>query len=74
MLITPFQIMDGTLNHYENLSPDQATKKIKDIITVIKNNNGTFVSLWHNSSLSEVNEWKNWTKVYETLVKNATKN
>ena len=63
--------MDGTLNHYENLSPDQATKKIKDIITVIKNNNGTFVSLWHNSSLSEVNEWKNWTKVYENLLLNA---
>jgi len=74
LLITPFQIMDGTLNHYENLSPDQATKKIKDIITVIKNNNGTFVSLWHNSSLSEVNEWKNWIKVYEDLVENATKN
>ncbi|GGK41705.1 MULTISPECIES: polysaccharide deacetylase family protein [Flavobacteriaceae] len=71
--ITPFQIMDGTLNHYENLTPEQATQKIKDIITAVKNVNGTFVSLWHNSSLSEVNEWKNWTKVYKALVKNATK-
>ena len=74
LLITPFQIMDGTLNNYENLSPEQATEKIKGIISVIKNINGTFVSLWHNSSLSEVNEWKNWTKVYEGLIKEATKN
>lgn len=74
LLITPFHIMDGTLNHYENLTPEQATKKISDIISAVKNVNGTFVSLWHNSSLNEVNEWKNWTKVYETLVKNTTKN
>ncbi|MEX1382501.1 polysaccharide deacetylase family protein [Lutibacter sp.] len=72
--ITPFQIMDGTLNHYENLTPEQASEKVKDIINVIKNVNGTFVSLWHNSSLSEINEWKDWTKVYEMLVKNAAKN
>ncbi len=72
--ITPFQIMDGTLNHYNNLTPDQAILKIKEIITVIKNNNGTFVSLWHNSSLSEKNEWKNWTKVYENLIVNTQEN
>ena len=69
--ITPFQIMDGTLNHYQKLSPEQASKKIEEISTVIKNINGTFVTLWHNSSLSEKNEWKNWTKVYENLLAHA---
>ncbi|UMB61997.1 polysaccharide deacetylase family protein [Lutibacter sp. A80] len=74
LLITPFQIMDGTLNKYENLSPEQATKKIKEISTVIKNVNGTFVTLWHNSSLSEKNEWENWTEVYENLLINTKEN
>ena len=72
LLITPFQIMDGTLNNYENLNPEQAIEKINTIIPTIKKVNGTFVSLWHNSSLSETNEWENWTIVYETLVKNAS--
>lgn len=72
--ITPFQIMDATLNYYENLTPEKASKKIKEIITTVKNVNGTFVSLWHNSSISEVNEWINWTKVYQNLIKEAKEN
>ncbi|WP_111706545.1 polysaccharide deacetylase family protein [Lutibacter citreus] len=73
LLITPFQIMDGTLNHYEKLKPEQAIKKINKIINSIKKVNGSFVSLWHNSSLSETNDWENWTIVYEKLVEEASK-
>lgn len=72
LILHPFQVMDGTLNTYMNLSPEKANKKVNDIIAAIKSVNGTFVSLWHNSSLTERNEWKNWKKVYISLVKNAT--
>jgi len=66
--------MDGTLNQYLNLSPTKAIEKIKDIVEVTKKNNGTFVSLWHNSSLCECNEWKEWTIVYEKLLQIARDN
>jgi len=67
LFLIPFQIMDGTLNQYLKLNQEEAIEKISKIINVIKNVNGTFVSLWHNSSLGECNEWTNWTTVYKKL-------
>ncbi len=67
----PFQIMDGTLNNYMKLTPELATKKIDEIIASVKSVDGTFISIWHNSSLSELYGWKNWLKVYSYLLQKA---
>ena len=74
LILHPFQIMDGTLNSYMNLTPEQAIAKSKEIIKKTKAVEGTFISLWHNSSLSEQNEWKNWKSVYTELVQYAQEN
>ncbi|ANW94790.1 hypothetical protein AXE80_00110 [Wenyingzhuangia fucanilytica] len=66
--LVPFQVMDGTLNQYLELEPEQAIKEVKDLIVEVKKVNGLFVSLWHNSSLSETGIWKNWQKVYKEVV------
>ena len=42
------------------MSPDQAIEEINDIINKIRNINGTFISLWHNESLSDKGKWKNY--------------
>lgn len=68
LTIIPFHIMDITLREYMKLQPDKAINKIKDIILRIKNVNGTFVSLWHNESLSEITKWKGWRRVYEEML------
>ena len=68
LMIFPFQIMDGTLNDYLNLSPSDAIEKIEKIIDEVKKVDGIFISLWHNSSLSEKNNWKGWSKVYLKLI------
>jgi hypothetical protein len=73
LIIYPFQVMDGTLNEYLKLSPNEAIEKINKIISEIKKVNGTFISLWHNSSLSEQKKWNGWTEVYEKLIKSASK-
>lgn len=73
LIIHPFQVMDGTLNQYLQLSPKQAISEIEKIVAQIEAVNGTFVSLWHNSSLAEQGEWKGWTKVYKKLIKIAHK-
>jgi hypothetical protein len=70
--IHPFAVMDGTLNNYLKLSPQQAIEKVKKIIKEIKNVNGEFMSLWHNEALSDWREWRGWRMVYEEMIKEAT--
>lgn len=72
LLITPFQLMDGTLKDYLNLSPEEAIEKIRKMIDQVKNVNGSFVAVWHNSSLGECTGWENWSVVYESLMELAT--
>ncbi len=68
LTIFPLPIMDVTLKNYLGLSPDQARQEIRKIIGEIKCVNGTFVSLWHNESLSEYRKWKNWRTVFEFML------
>lgn len=70
--IHPFAVMDGTLNDYLFLSPDHAIEKIKQLIEEVKKVKGTFVSVWHNESLSDEKRWKGWRHVYEELLEMAT--
>lgn len=66
--IVPFMAMDGTLNQYLKLSPKEAIIEIKNLIAEVENVNGLYVSLWHNSSLSETDIWKGWKLVYKEML------
>jgi hypothetical protein len=68
LTVYPFQIMDVCLFRYLKLNPEQAVKKIQDIVDEVKAVNGTFISLWHNESLSEWKEWRGWSIVYRQLL------
>ncbi len=68
LTIYPFAVMDGTLNRYMKLNPQDALRMVKPVIQEIKNVNGDFILLWHNESLSERQEWKGWKDVYEEIV------
>ena len=64
----PFQIMDATLLYYMKLSIDESVKQTQQLIDEIKSVDGTFVSLWHNETLSDSKQWKGWRKVYEDML------
>jgi len=70
--IYPFTVMDATLKYYMKLQPDEAVEHIKEMVKEVKNAEGTFISLWHNESLSEKDQWQGWRKVYEETIKAAT--
>ncbi|HEY4787447.1 MAG TPA: polysaccharide deacetylase family protein [Bacteroidales bacterium] len=72
LMIYPFQVMDGTLNQYLKLSPLEAVEYITRLNGEVRKVNGTFISLWHNESLGEIHQWKNWREVYEALIKIAS--
>jgi len=69
--IYPTIVMDVSLRVYLQLSPEQATQKIRDLIGECKDVGGCFVSLWHNSSFSEPDGWYGWKSVYSTLLTEA---
>lgn len=70
--IYPFALMDTTLNDYLGLTPKQSLGRIRDIQNEVKAVNGSFITLFHNESLSGYKRWKGWQRVYETMLKTAT--
>lgn len=69
--VIPFALMDTTLNDYMGLTPRQSLGKIRELKNEVKAVNGTFVTLFHNESLSNYMRWKGWSKVFESMLKIA---
>ncbi len=65
--IFPFTVMDRTLKDYLKLNPDEAFKKIKLLASVVKEEGGCFIPVWHNDSLCDTGEWEGWRIVYEKM-------
>ncbi len=71
LTIYPFSVMDVALNKYLGLTPGQAIETVIKHINQTKKYGGTFVSAWHNESLSEFRQWQGWRKVFEQILKNG---
>lgn len=69
LMVIPFQFMDGTLRQYKAMSPESALKEIHDLIDVTKKVGGLFVSIWHNTSVAEMNGWEGWRSVFEETLR-----
>lgn len=69
--IFPFALMDTTLNDYMKLTPKQSLGKIKELKDEVKAVQGTFITLFHNESLSDYLRWKGWRRLYESMLKIA---
>ncbi|RLD62640.1 MAG: hypothetical protein DRJ01_05790 [Bacteroidetes bacterium] len=67
--VFPFALMDVTFIRSLKLTPEQALFEIKKIIAEIKNVNGTFISLWHNETFSNINEYKGWQFTYLEMIR-----
>jgi hypothetical protein len=67
MLLVPFCFMDITPQHYLKWTPEESIKRLKTLVDKVHAVQGTFASLWHNESLSNQDQWKNWRKVYEEV-------
>lgn len=61
-------MMDVTLKNYMNLTIEEAENKIWDLLNSVKKVNGTFISIFHNDSLSDYGEWNSWKSLYEKLI------
>ncbi len=68
----PFCVMDASLNYYLELSPEEAGIKIEELMNHVKSVQGTFISIWHNETLSDKELWAGWRTVYSNMVKKAS--
>ena len=69
--IHPFAVMDATLRYYMKIMPAEALSYVGPIIKEIKAVNGTFITIWHNESISNKKPWEGWRGVYEEIIKAA---
>lgn len=70
--IIPFCVMEATFMYYKKINPAEAIEEILEIMNEVKKVNGTFVSVWHNESLSDEGIWKGWQEVYEKMMQQLT--
>lgn len=67
LTIYPTLLMDVTLRYNMNLTTHAAISKAEQLIQEVKQVNGVCISLWHNSNLSETNNWLHWKEVFEKI-------
>lgn len=72
LVVYPTTVMDVTLRFHMNLSATAAIARIDQLLHEVKLVNGCFVSLWHNSSLSNTDDWLPWREVFEHLHQQAS--
>ncbi len=69
--IHPFAVMDATLKYYMKITPAEVMSYVGPVIKEIRAVNGTFITIWHNESLSDRAPWEGWRDVYEEILKAA---
>lgn len=67
--VFPFQIMDIALNTYKKMEVNEAKDTIRRLILQIKKVGGLFISVWHNTSLLDTSEGREWRDVFEFTLK-----
>lgn len=65
----PYAFSDNLLRFEMQLSPKQALMKVNHVTNLVKQVNGTLISVFHNDSLSNFGEWKYWRGFYEDVLK-----
>lgn len=68
LMIQPFCYMDGTLNEYLKLSPEQAKEKVRTLKAMVSEYGGTFSFIWHNETLGFQHHWSGWEPVFEESI------
>ncbi|MFN8239930.1 MAG: polysaccharide deacetylase family protein [Bacteroidales bacterium] len=69
LVLTPFQFMDATLYQYMKLDCNEAGKIVNDLISETARVGGNFVSIWHNTSLLDLDEWQCWRSLFVEMLK-----
>jgi hypothetical protein len=68
LLLFPFCFMEANSFYEQKDQPEKALKDMRDYYKVVKEVDGTFIVIWHNSFLGTDELYKGWREVYEEFV------
>lgn len=69
LILVPYQYMEETFRKYKRYDPSEAIESIGKLINRTKEVGGLFISIWHNTSLTEEGDWEGWRRVFEYTLK-----
>lgn len=67
LTLHPISVMDTTMRYAMKLKPEDARKKLEQLMVSVKNVNGEFISVWHNSNLGNEEGWFEWKDIFEYM-------
>lgn len=68
LIIHPFCLMDVTLKNYMQYQTEEAIDEVKRIKNILAEIEAPFCFIFHNESLGNSGEWKNWRTVFEQCI------
>lgn len=74
LLIHPFCLVETTLRFTDKSDAESAIEKAKPIMNEVKKYHGELITIVHNDTLGNAEQWKGWNNVYEQIVKEAQNN
>lgn len=66
--VFPFAAMDGTLKDYLKFTPKRSLNVMLRLAEEVRKVDGTFITIFHNESVSGSDRWRGWSRVYEALM------
>ncbi len=68
LMVYPTAVMDKTLKQNLKLSVEESLQYILRLRDVVKEVDGTFITLFHNEHFAEDFGWKGWKEMYERML------
>jgi hypothetical protein len=69
LLLHPFCFMEANSFFEQKFTPQQALEEMRHYYKVVKEVEGTLITIWHNTFLGTDEMFKGWREVYATFVK-----
>ena len=69
--IVPFQLMDISLTGNKKLTAEASKEVIMKLIMETQSSGGLFVSIWHNTTLLNSPECREWRSLFEFMLKGS---
>ena len=68
LTLYPVVVMDSTLKSYMGLTPQEGVELVRDLNNEVRSVGGQMITLFHNTSVSDFEEWTGWREAYEEIV------
>ena len=70
--IFPITFMEGNFMEDTTLTPKKVLSKIKGLIEAVREVHGTFISIWHNHSVSDTKDYHIWREIHNEMILSLT--